>query len=85
MEFRDINDNIIKNGDVINIHQTVNGQSNFVVLNVETLDIRYAFDLAYVYEYDCLQLLDSHCDIKEIEIVGNIYDYLNGLPSGYEF
>ena len=74
---KDRNDKKITDGSVINIHQTVNGRSLFVVLKIEPLDVRYAFDLTYHYEYDQKALLDIYVPEKEIEIVGNIYAFLN--------
>jgi hypothetical protein len=52
MKYLDTNQEELKKGDIINLHQTVNGQNMFVVLNTEPLDIRYAHDLQRLYEYD---------------------------------
>lgn len=71
-------DQQLKNGDVINIHQTVNGCNIFVVLNIEPLDIRYGFDLNYKYQYSQEELLEPNRfngDI-EFEIIGNLYKHL---------
>lgn len=84
MKYFDKNQKELKNGDIINIHQTVNGEDIFIVLNVDTLDIRYRRDLTYKYEYDKEELLTNkplfggtlQLDI-EWEIVGNIYSDLN--------
>ncbi len=70
----------LRDGSIINIHQTVNGRSLFVVLkfnDINELDVRYAHDLTYKYEYDIKELLDLDEDFKEIEIVGNIYDLID--------
>lgn len=66
----------VKNGDVINLHQTVNGQNLFVVLNVEPLDIRYAHDLNYIYQYDMEELFKpcQYSGETDFEIINNIYD-----------
>ena len=73
----DKNGQPITPGSIIDIHQTVNGQSRFVVLEVDSLDVRYAHDLLRKYEYDVGELLDLDVLLsdKEIEIVGNIYNY----------
>jgi len=71
MKYIDINNKIVCKGDVIDLHQTVNGQHLFVVLNTEPLDIRYAFDLQYKYQYDKEELFKT-----EFEIVKNIYQFL---------
>ena len=78
MEIIDKNQQVIKNGDIINIHQTVNGQNLFVVLNTNPLDIRYAHDLNYLYQYDKEELFKP-CHFSgetEIEIVANIYNLI---------
>jgi len=74
----------IKNGIIINIHQTVNGYSIFVVLDVDNLDIRYGYDLSRKYEYDRKELLDCHEPFtkdKTVEVIGNIHEYINSLTS----
>jgi hypothetical protein len=48
----DINNLKLKDGDVIDILQTVNGQNLFFVKTVSPLDIRYDFDRRRKYEYD---------------------------------
>lgn len=65
----------IRKGSIVDIHQTVNGQNLFVVLEIEPLDIVYSYDLNRKYEYDKEELLDMHTDWKEVEVVGNIYDF----------
>lgn len=68
----------LNNGDIINIHQTVNGENLFVVLDVYNLDIRYARNLAYKYQYDMVELLSPSKLNGYIyfEIVGNLYPHL---------
>jgi hypothetical protein len=44
------------NGDTVDLHQTVNGCNIFLVLDVETLDVRYAYDTTRKYEYDAEDL-----------------------------
>ena len=74
----------ITKGSIVDIHQTVNGQSLFVVLEVEPLDIVYRYDLNTKYEYDKQELLDMHTDLKEVEVVGNIYDLLDTVSQQRE-
>ena len=74
--FFDKNGIKLKNGDIININQTVNGVNLFAVLdvNINNLDIRYLHDFEYKYQYDMLDLISPNKlngDI-EFEIVGNI-------------
>lgn len=64
----------LKNGDIIDINQTVNGRSLFVIFSLESLDVRYGFDLSLKYEYDVRSLLEFDEYEKEIEIIGNIND-----------
>ena len=75
MKYTDINNKVLFNGDIIDLHQTVNGQNLFVVLDVESLDIRYIHDLNYKYQYDVNELLkpDTFSNDTDWEIIGNIY------------
>lgn len=78
----DINGRELKNGDVINLHQTVNGQNLFVVFFTnDSLDIRYAHDVQRQYEYDKEDLLAPSKLIGEVEweIVNNLYSAMLGL------
>jgi hypothetical protein len=52
----DKNGKILKTGDVFDIHQTVNGQSEFFVANIDTFDIRYNYDRSRKYEYNANDL-----------------------------
>lgn len=65
----------LQNGDMIDIYQTVNGQSQFVVKNAEKLDIRYLYDMRRKYEYNKEDLLSPSKITGEIEfeIIGTIY------------
>lgn len=77
----DKNDQEVKNGDIINLHQTVNGQNLFIVLNTDPLDIRYAHDLNYKYQYNQEELF-APCKYSgdvEFEIVSNIYKLMHIL------
>lgn len=79
MIHQDLNDKVLKNGDIINIHQTVNGENIFIVLDIEDLDIRYGHDISVNYQYDKDELLSRDKFTSEIEweIVGNLYDYIS--------
>lgn len=79
----DINDKVLENFDLINIHDSVNGENIFIVLDCLDLDIRYAYDPNRKYEYDSDQLLDGtthkslnspgHFHVEqEWEIVGSL-------------
>ena len=64
----------LKDGDIFDIHQTVNGRNLFLAVTVEPLDIEYAEIPGYKYEYDKEDLL-AVCPtegVAEFEIVGNI-------------
>jgi hypothetical protein len=50
-EIRDINDRVLKNLDVIDLHQTVNGENLFIVADLEAKDIRYFHNPSLKYEY----------------------------------
>lgn len=67
----------IYEGDIVDIHQTVNGFSKFVLLScIGEYDVRYLLsDGSYclAYEYDKWELLDVYEEDKNIEVVGNIY------------
>jgi len=72
---KDLNNKELKNGDIIDLHQTVNGQNLFIVLKCEPLDIRYAHDLRREYEYDKEELLRP-CQFtgeSTYEIIANIF------------
>lgn len=71
---KDKNDIELSDGDIIDIHQTVNGCNLFVVhINKGEYSATYYMS-GRPYEYDVMELLDNSemftCD-KDIEIVGN--------------
>jgi hypothetical protein len=75
MQRLDINGKLLGNGDIIDLHQTVNGQNLFVVVNTEPLEIRYEHNLFRHYEYDKEEMLAPSRFTGEVdwEIIGNIY------------
>lgn len=77
-EKKDMNGKSLFKGDIINLHQTVNGQNIFVVLNTSPLDIRYSDDLLREYEYDKIEMLapSRFTGGVEWEIINNIYDLI---------
>lgn len=76
----DRNNKEILDGDIINIHQTVNGCNTFVV-HVKNLNGDKVYSASYYmsgrdYEYDVMDLLrSSHPfdDVNDVEIIGNIH------------
>lgn len=73
---KDLNDINLKDGDIIDIHQTVNGSNKFVILTINPLDVRYWYDLSRAYEYDKNDLLApcKYTNESEFEIIGNIFN-----------
>lgn len=67
----------IYEGDIIDIHQTVNGYSKFVLVSViGEYDIRFLKEdgnYSETYPYDAWDLLDVYCEDKDIEVIGNIH------------
>ena len=61
-------------GNIIDIRQTVNGYSLFTIVEVEPLDIRYAYDINRKYEYDKEDLLRPCKTTGEVDwqIVGKL-------------
>jgi hypothetical protein len=57
MTYSDKNGIPLNNRDIINIHQTVNGENRFIILNLEDKDVRYFRNPTLKYEYDVDQLL----------------------------
>ena len=47
----------LKDGCVIDINQTVNGQSRFFVKSVIPMDVYYDYDRSRQYEYDMSELV----------------------------
>ena len=70
MERNDKNNIKLKDTDIIDIGQTVNGQSQFIILTLEPLDIRYANDANRRYEYDKEDLLAPFMGEPTFEIIG---------------
>lgn len=69
----------IYEGDIIDIHQTVNGCNLFLIEWAGSeIIVRYLVDgeTSRIYEYDIEELLDMNvgCNEKTIEVVGNIYE-----------
>ena len=70
----------IYEGDIVDIHQTVNGYSRFIVVYKD-----YKFTVEYYnkqakkrtrrfYEYDLDDFFEINEPEKEIEVIGNIYE-----------
>lgn len=72
---RDANGVEICEGDIIDIHQTVNGQNLFII-TIQNLKVVPTYLNGDSYEYNVLELLDyyKHFDEIEIEVIGNIYE-----------
>lgn len=78
MKLTDKNDKQLKDGDIIDIHQTVNGCNLFIV----NIDSEGNYSVKYYmsgrdYEYDTKELLECSemfSDEKTIEVVGNLKD-----------
>lgn len=73
VEYYDCNGLCLQDGDVIDLHQTVNGQNLFIVLSVKNLDVRYKHDFRK-YEYSVGDLLKEDIWTVEWEIVDNIFN-----------
>lgn len=90
MKYLDRNNKEIFKGAIINMHQTINGQKLFVILNIEPLDIRYANDLSREYEYDKEDMLSPSSFTGEteweiIEDIHNLIDTKYNIKSGILF
>jgi len=61
-------------GSIIDLHQTVNGQNIFIVMDLEKGDIRYGHDLNYKYQYSAEEMFKSchYSGSVEFEVIGNI-------------
>lgn len=73
---KDINNRELKKGDIIDIHQTINGENKFVIMNISPLDIRYYHNLDYKYQYDVDELLKpcNYTGEVSFEIISNIHE-----------
>ena len=78
---KDKNEIELKNGDIININQTVNGENIFIIFKLNPLEIRYGSNLNYIYEYDMDELLNpnKYSGETEFEIVGNFYKKIEDI------
>ena len=70
----DINGIELKVGDIIELFQSINGESKFVINSIDPIDISYECDTNRKYEYDMNSLLAPSYYTGEVEweIVGSI-------------
>jgi hypothetical protein len=76
--YKDTNEKELTKGDIVNLHQTVNGQNLFVAMNLNPLTMVYAHDLLREYEYGHHEMLSPSKFTGETdwEIVNNIYNLM---------
>ena len=73
-KYIDKNGKELKRGDIIDLHQTINGQNEFIIFSLNPLDIRYNMKGFPEYEYNQKDLISDYpYGIKtEWEIIGSI-------------
>jgi hypothetical protein len=69
--------NVIKNGDIWDIGQTVNGVSKFLWFNNKWYyfnESRFSYLDEYEYSQEDLTILITHDEFVEVKLVANIWD-----------
>lgn len=66
----------LKNGDVYNIGQTINGIENFLYLGDTWFYYRKDFNCEYEYDQAELTRLVKENEFEEVTLVGNIFNAL---------
>lgn len=66
----------LKDGDIIDINDTVNGQSEFIIFSLKEKDARYLNDISRKYEYDFIDLISESLD-EEIIVIGNLQEIID--------
>lgn len=64
-------------GDILDIHQTVNGVNLFIIMScIGGYEVRYFYDgkPQREYEYSIYELLEIGIIDKELVVIGNIHD-----------
>ncbi len=76
---RDINGRVLKNLDVIDLHQTVNGENLFIVADLEARDVRYFHNPSWKYEYSVDDLFRQNGYTGEVEFEIVDKEWINWL------
>jgi uncharacterized phage protein (TIGR01671 family) len=77
---KDKNGREIFSGDIIDIHQTINGYNLFRIdFDEKIMSVKVFYLNGKEYEYNIRELLEVDEYDKEIEIIGNIYENLELL------